>query len=80
MMTMMMMTRKLKRRRQLSKLYFAKVTGRERSKYSQRMLMMMMMRRIRMRIMMMRTVAMMTMTMTTIKVGEHVNYIDDDEK
>ena len=26
----------------------------------------------------MRTVAMMTMTMTTIKVGEHVNYIDDD--
>ena len=28
-MTMMMMTRKLKRRRQLSKLYFAKVTGRE---------------------------------------------------
>ena len=56
MMTMMMMTRKLKRRRQLSKLYFAKVTGRERSKYSQRMLMMMMM--------MMR----MTVTVTVISV------------
>ena len=49
MMTMMMMTRKLKRRRQLSELYFAKVTGRERSKYSLRMLMMMMMRRRRRR-------------------------------
>ena len=60
-MTMMMMTRKLKRRRQLSKLYFAKVTGRERSKYSLRMLMMMMM-------MMRRRRRMRRMTVTVISV------------
>ena len=64
MMTVMMMTRKLKRRRQLSKLYFAKVTGRERSKYSQRMLMMMMMMRRR-RMMRRMTVTVISVLMLT---------------